>query len=100
MAVQVMREYVLILSAARTVTDGELTEIKKDKQLFLELVYGYTSKIGPMGNTRAGDGGKYIGRGLVPPTGKANYPRYGKLAGFYKRRFSKIPTKSHLVLKL
>ena len=37
-----------------------------------------------MGNTRAGDGGKYIGRGLIPLTGKANYQRYGKLAGLIK----------------
>jgi len=74
-----------IFSAARTVTDGELTEIKKDKTTFFELVYGYTSKIGPgMGNTRAGDGGKYIGRGLIQLTGKANYQRYGKLAGLVK----------------
>ena len=74
-----------IFSAARTVSDGELTEIKKDKTTFFELVYGYTSKIGPgMGNTRAGDGGKYIGRGLIQLTGKANYQRYGKLAGLVK----------------
>ena len=74
-----------IFSNARTVSDGELTEIKKDKATFFELVYGYTSKIGPgMGNTRAGDGGKYIGRGLIQLTGKANYQRYGKAAGLIK----------------
>jgi|TARA_B110000261_G_scaffold54640_1_gene64419 predicted chitinase/uncharacterized protein (DUF2345 family) len=71
-----------IFSNARTVSDAELTEIKKDKATFFELVYGYTSKIGPgMGNTIAGDGGKFIGRGLIQLTGKANYQRYGKLAG-------------------
>ena len=71
-----------IFSNARTVSDAELTEIKKDKATFFELVYGYTSKIGPgMGNTTAGDGGKFIGRGLIQLTGKANYQRYGKLAG-------------------
>ena len=74
-----------IFSAARTVSDAELTEIKKDKATFFELVYGYTSRIGPgMGNTAAGDGGKYIGRGLIQLTGKANYQRYGKLAGLTK----------------
>ena len=75
-----------IFSNARTVSDAELTEIKKDKATFFELVYGYTSKIGPgMGNTRAGDGGKYIGRGLIQLTGKANYQRYGKAAGLVKQ---------------
>tara|TARA_B100002019_G_scaffold225055_1_gene198044 strand:+ start:10289 stop:12877 length:2589 start_codon:yes stop_codon:yes gene_type:complete len=74
-----------IFSAARTVSDAELTEIKKDKTLFFELVYGYQSKIGPgMGNKAPGDGGKYIGRGLIQLTGKANYQRYGKLAGLVK----------------
>ena len=74
-----------IFSAARTVSDAELTQIKADKTTFFELVYGFTSKIGPgMGNTRAGDGGKYIGRGLIQLTGKANYERYGKLAGLVK----------------
>ena len=74
-----------IFSNARTVSDAELTEIKKDKATFFELVYGYTSKIGPgMGNTSAGDGGKYIGRGLIQLTGKANYQRYGKAAGLVK----------------
>ena len=34
-----------------------------------------------MGNTTAGDGAKFIGRGLIQLTGKANYQRYGKLAG-------------------
>ena len=51
-----------IFSAARTVTDGELTEIKKDKTTFFELVYGYTSKIGPTVITSS-DGGKHR-RGL------------------------------------
>ena len=71
-----------IFSAARTVSDAELTSIKADKTQFFELVYGNTSSIGPgMGNTTPGDGGKFIGRGLIQLTGKANYQRYGKLAG-------------------
>ena len=71
-----------IFSAARTVSDAQLTEIKKDKFQFFELVYGYQSRIGPgMGNTASGDGGNYIGRGLIQLTGKANYRKYGELAG-------------------
>ena len=71
-----------IFSAARTVSDSQLTSIKADKFQFFELVYGYQSRIGPgMGNDAAGDGGNYIGRGLIQLTGKGNYERYGKLAG-------------------
>ena len=71
-----------IFSAARTVSDEQLTQIKADKFQFFELVYGYQSRIGPgMGNTAAGDGGNYIGRGLIQLTGKANYRKYGELAG-------------------
>ena len=71
-----------IFSASRSVTDAQLTEIKQDKFTFFELVYGYQSKIGPgMGNTAEGDGGNYIGRGLIQLTGKANYKKYGELAG-------------------
>jgi len=71
-----------IFSASRTVSDSQLTEIKKDKFQFFELVYGYQSTIGPgMGNNVEGDGGNYLGRGLIQLTGKGNYERYGKLAG-------------------
>lgn len=71
-----------IFSAARSVSDAQLTEIKKDKFQFFELVYGKNSSLGPgMGNTRDGDGGNYIGRGLIQLTGKGNYERYGFIAG-------------------
>ena len=34
-----------------------------------------------LGNTSAGDGARYRGRGFVQLTGRANYSRYGELAG-------------------
>lgn len=34
-----------------------------------------------MGNTDAGDGYKFRGRGMIQVTGKANYEKYGKLLG-------------------
>lgn len=34
-----------------------------------------------LGNTRAGDGRRYKGRGLVQLTGRANYQRFGRLLG-------------------
>ena len=35
-----------------------------------------------LGNTQRGDGRRYKGRGLIQITGKYNYNRYGKFAGF------------------
>lgn len=47
-----------------------------------EFLYGYQSAKGKgLGNTEAGDGGKFIGRGYIQLTGRGNYSRYGTLAG-------------------
>jgi len=47
-----------------------------------EFLYGYqTSKGKGLGNTQEGDGGKYIGRGYIQLTGRANYARYGQMVG-------------------
>jgi len=47
-----------------------------------EFLYGYqTAKGKGLGNTEAGDGSKFIGRGYIQLTGRGNYSRYGTLAG-------------------
>lgn len=47
-----------------------------------EFLYGSTTAKGKgLGNTQAGDGGKYIGRGYIQLTGRANYTKYGNLIG-------------------
>jgi predicted chitinase len=47
-----------------------------------EFLYGYqTAKGKGLGNTQPGDGGRYIGRGYIQLTGRANYAKYGQLIG-------------------
>lgn len=47
-----------------------------------EIVYGagYTGNKN-LGNTEVGDGYRFIGRGPIQLTGRANYEKYGKMAG-------------------
>ena len=56
-----------------------------------EFLYGYDKKKGQgLGNTQSGDGGKYIGRGYIQLTGRANYTKFSKL--LFENHYTTSPT--------
>jgi len=48
-----------------------------DQKAIANLIYGGTWGRDNLGNTKAGDGAMFIGRGFVQITGRANYAKYG-----------------------
>ena len=65
-----------LFSGARKLTNEQLNELKKDDRSFFNKVYENVN-----GNEGGDDGYNYRGRGAVQLTGKANYLKYGELAG-------------------
>lgn len=59
-----------------SLSEDQLTALKKDDVKFFDFVYG-----GWYGNEKAGDGYKYRGRGLNQLTFKGNYRKFGQLIG-------------------
>ena len=52
--------------------------VAKGKPAIAELIYGNRKELG---NTQAGDGGKFFGRGIVQLTGRANYTAFATAIG-------------------
>lgn len=63
-------------SRVAQLSENQLTELKKDKTKFFNLVYAKTA-----GNEGGNDGSRYLGRGFNQLTGKANYAAYGAAIG-------------------
>lgn len=69
-------------TATKGVSESALSAAKASKTSFFELVYGNNNKKGlELGNQFDGDGGTFIGRGIIQLTGRDAYERYGRKAG-------------------
>ncbi|WP_304914956.1 glycoside hydrolase family 19 protein [Hydrogenophaga sp.] len=60
---------------------ANITDATERRQAVAEQVYGGTWGHNNLGNTEAGDGYAYRGRGYMQLTGRSNYAAYGKALG-------------------
>jgi predicted chitinase len=67
----------------RSLSDAELNQLKASDRRFFNFVYDGANSIGRQLGNRPGtdDGYNFRGRGPLQFTGRANYVRYGALAG-------------------
>lgn len=75
---------------------GRTTGRPADQQGIANVIYGGKWGANNLGNTQAGDGWAYRGRGLVQITGRANYAKYGLSAS--PDAASEIKTAAHIMV--
>lgn len=65
----------------QALSEDDLDRMKADPEGFFNFVYGGAFGAQQLGNTDAGDGFKFRGRGLFQLTGRGNYAKYGHMIG-------------------